>query len=624
MSIYAYTPLEYVSNLYINIGSCSINDHVEMFNTLMFMYVDMDGYSKQLKLTERIKNKFRITELKTSMNTHKYNNDPWNEPLIQKSFILNGHKIKNNEPHKIHSCNKTVIEAAYRQVQSKIDYDDEEMKKFEVFAKKEIDLLFANENEKPTKTLYEYLSGLGSKMIRFYEGYQEYQLYQVIKWAMKMHVKTDEKVYINWDKLKEKARNVTAQEDRNKLIMGVVTDYIMKIMDKQEWSGPSKNPGEKCKLFSKFMSDVMYNQTILCADGSAFDSTQHKKLLEIVDNYAFKKVIDNHPELYEIANKKDLEEICYQTTFYVKNKYIKYCIQGTQMTGRMNTCQGNTLRSYLYVKYIIYNMKLSRPWICTDRIRFMVNGDDQIIFLPKNYFDLYCEMARMHVYAEDDIPKKHGLGQIAKIFDRYDSITGAEFLSSILLYDFSTNTFMMVRKLERFLQLTPFTFRNKLRKFKKFKQLNLELNKADALNILSGNLPKIFRKYGETMLKIYLEENDGYTSKKVDDVIKKYNEYYLMKRYYEDTTNYTPIFDEIYEDYLFNQFGITKDDIDEYYGTLDKINSKNYLNNYQINLIDKLYKCDQKTYENNYKEIHKNDIPVQLVLNKGKIDIAEL
>lgn len=625
MSVVSYNPNEYLSKMVFNPGSCSINNHIEMINTLWDMFIDIKNYANKNKLTERIKNKFKITKM-VNYKTHEYkNNNPFHEPLVKKSFAIEGYKIDNNIPHKLHSCNMNIFESAYRQVQSKIDYDDKEMDEFEKFAKKKLDELILPEIDAPTKGVLDYLKGVGSKAAAFYEGYKEFQLFQVIKAKMKMFSKTDEKIYLNWDKIKEKARNVTAPEDRNKLIMGVVCDYLMKIVDKQDWSGPSKNPGQKCKIFSKFMNQVMYDQVVVCADGSAFDSTQHQRILEIVDVYAFKLILENHPELYNIAPKHVFEQLCYMTEFTVNNKYISYKIKGTQMTGRMNTCLGNTLRSWLYVEYIKYKMLSHRSWILLSRIQEMVNGDDQIIFMPKTYYDLYCEVARTHVYAPEDLPIKHGLGQIAKMFDLYPSITGAEFLSCILLYDPLKNEFLMVRKLERFLQLTPYTYNNRFTKYKKFRQYNGFLARAEALNILSGQVPTIFKKYALKMLEIANEEISLFETQA--NVMKQYNKVLdLMNRYknHYQGLSYGESFDKIYEGWLEYQYGIDQDDIKEYYEVLDKITPQNFLEKHQCRLVDKLYKCTHLQYAKTFNEIHKNDSQIFLSEKNNKIIVNEI
>jgi hypothetical protein len=626
MSVMGYDALEYLNLINFNSGSCSINNHFEMFSTLWEMFIDLKSYCNKNKITERGQKKFKILDIDKN-KTHKIsNNDLMNEPLIKKTFGFNGRNIVNNVPHKIHSCNYNCWEAAYRQLQSKIDYDDDEMNNFEIFAKNKLNELILPNNENKTKTVEEYLKSVGSKMKNFYKGYKEFKLYDNIVNTMKMHVKTDEKIYINWDKIKEKARNVTAQNDRNKLIMGVVVDYLMKIMDKEEWSGPSKNPLEKCNIFSKFMEDVVYDQIVVCADGSAFDSTQHKRILEIVDCYAYKLIIENHPELFEIAPKEIFEKICYQTRFLVRNKYISYEVEGTQMTGRMNTCQGNTLRSWLYVEYIKYLMKKENPNIDLNRIKEMVNGDDQIIFMPKKYYELYVKIARKHVYADEDIPIKHGLGQIAKIFDKYEDITGAEFLSCIVLYNKNNNKFLLVRKIERFLQLTPYTFNNNFKNYNRLREYNALLTIADAQNILSGEPLTIFKKYAMKMYEIGLKEKEKFRPcKKVNKAFNKYKEYVdLYKNKYKGIY-YGHEFDEIYEDWLYKTYNIDKDDIEEFYELLEKVNEFNFLdNNFQCNLIDKLYKIDYKNYINNYNEIHKNDYEYIFKLSmKNKIIIEE-
>jgi len=604
-----------------------MNDAFEMFSVLKMMKDKFQCYKEQNNLTERIGNKFKILDIREPHNKHP-GFLPNKEPLTQKGFIINGYNVKKNVPLKLHSCFWCESEAVYRQVQSKIDYDDQVVQEFKNFIQPKIKQMFEEANYGELPKIDEYFSKLGTKRYEFIEGYNRYISDGRPIMAFKMHTKTDEKIFMNYKKFKIKARNISAQNPTVKMIMGMICETAMNVIHRQPWCGPGSNNGEKCKRFKEFMEKVMYDQGVICADGSAFDSTQHHELQEIVDNYVFKLIIDNQPKLQEIANLNDLKKICFQERYKIFSKYYTYECVGTQMTGRMNTCLGNTLRSWAYVEFIKYKMKQKYFWINIDRIQEMVNGDDQIIFMPRSYFDRYEEIAYQYVYYKEDISVKHGLGQIAKIFDRYPEITGAEFLSMIVLWNPINNHFYMVRKLDRFLQLTPFTYKNKHINIKRFRYLQAQLLIADAENIASGRNLEIFRIYGEKMYEIgiaelmklekFMKPNE---MSKIKRQVEEYKFLLQFKNYYSMFQN-ADEFEEIYKQYLNQYFNITEDDLTELKETISKINVNNYLENYECHIVDKLMKVTKiEEFDKTNKEINKTMVDVQITLNKDNMII---
>jgi len=625
--IQCYTDNEYVSKILYNPGSCTMNDAFEMFSVLKVMKENFDCYVKKNNLTERIANKFKILDIREPHNKHPGFN-PNKEPLTQKGFRIDGHKVLNNIPLKLHSCFWCESEAVYRQIQSKVDYDDKIVDEFKSFIQPKIRDMFDRYNYGIAPSIPEYLMKLGSKRYEFIDGYNRFLNDSRPIMAFKMHTKTDEKIFMNYKKFKIKARNISAQNPTVKLILGTICETAMNVIHQEPWCGPGSSNGDKCKIFKYFMEKVMYDQGVICADGSAFDSTQHHKLQQIVDNYVFELIINNHPEIQEICNISDLKKICYQQKYKIFSKYYTYECIGTQMSGRMNTCLGNTLRSWAYVEFIKYKMKQEYFWINIDRIQEMVNGDDQIIFMPKSYFDKYELIAYKYVYYHEDISIKHGLGQIAKIFDKYPDITGAEFLSMILLWNPENNHFYMVRKLDRFLQLTPFTYRNKHLNIKRFRYEQAQLLIADALNIKSQSNLEIFRMYGEKMYEIGIEELNrikmnmkSKEMRKIDRQIDEYRFYLQFKNHYNNI-NSADEFEQIYKDYLEKYFNITEDDINELKDTISKINVNNYLEKYQCHIVDKLMKVNEiDEYMNVEKQLTKTKVNTEIKLENNEMKI---
>jgi hypothetical protein len=626
-----YTDAQYVSKIIYNPGSCTMNQVQEMMSTLFLMCKDMQEYIKKEQLTERIQNKFKILSIRKPQIIHR-ETIVNKQPLVQKGFMINGYNVVSNEPLKLHDCFYCECEAVYRQVQSKVDYNDDIMENFKEFAHKKLDaLLDPHISNIIGFDIPNYLSKLGIKRHEFEQGYLDYQNWSKVILAYKMHVKIDEKIYMNYGKYKMKARNISAQNKRVKLIMGILCEILMDVLHHEEWSGPGSNNYDKCKIFEKWCEEIGTDVGVICADGSAFDSTQHSAIQEIVDNYCFEKLINNCSFLQEIASVEDIKKIVLQQDFTIYSKYFTYKVKGTQMTGRMNTCLGNTLRSWLYVEFIKYNIKRENPKIDINLIKEMVNGDDQIIFMRKKYFQLYQDIAYKYVYAKEDISVKHGLGQIAKIFDLYPEINGAEFLSCILLYDRDQNKFLMVRKIERFLQMTPFTYSNTSTNVHKFRFLNAELLIADAKNILSDqNCLTIYRKYAEKMMLIGQDEvcsqykyvyNCKNYMKKIKSTLDKYeyvNQFksYIIKKHQQELLD-IKTFDQLYYKFLNEKYGINQCDIDELLNTVDQINTKNYLEkDFRCSIIDKLMNVKNiQQYDDVTKIIDKTKEHVSINLN---------
>jgi hypothetical protein len=285
-------------------------------------------------------------------------------------------------------------------------------------------------------------------------------------------------------------------------------------------------------------------------------------------------------------------------------------------------------------------MKQEYFFVNIENIREMVNGDDQIIFMRKGLFSYYEKIAYKYVYYHEDISVKHGLGQIAKIFDKYPQITGAEFLSCILLYDQFSGKCMLVRKLERFLQLTPFTYNNKFLNVNKFRYMNAKLMFDDAMNIISvQNNLSLYKLYAWKMYEIaYIEmhrlEGKIKLSKKfMKKVEKRLNENKFrlhFKSYYSPSEesdrnnaqdNY--VFDQLYYQFLEKNFDIKPAEIEELIKTINSINSNNYLEKYRCTIIDKLNKCEtMDKYLKTKKELERTKVEtsIQLINNQMKIN----
>jgi hypothetical protein len=616
-----YNNEEYFDKIHIDLGIQSPNDCLLMLKLLKEMFKNNKKYIEENKLTQRNSEKYKIKEIKEKVISTKDNY--FNEPLSQKSFIIRGEIVEEPYPAKLNNCYENATEAVYRQVQSKIDYDDNVMEDFRTFIQPKLRKLF---NDLELKywhkiELDKYFIGLGPKLKEFKDGFEQFKANDDVIKTYKMHPKTDEKFFITYEKdpFKIKARHIAAQHKTCKVVMGILCNYIDDLLQHEDWYGPGKNFGDRCKIFDKYYDIISFNQVALCADGSAFDSTQHKRLLEIIDTYVFNLIIDNHAELNDTIDTSLLKKICGQTSFLIKHKNFIYTVQGTQMSGRMNTCLSNTLRSYCYIEYIKYKMKqkinelgaqFKLYHIDLERICEQVHGDDQYILLPSNYVEYYKYIAYKYVYYKEDVSIKHGLGQIAKIFDLYPQITGSQFLSCIILFNPHAKQcrFFMVRLLERYTQLTPFTVNNNKINIWKFRLQNAYIAQQDAIGVLASPTLSLFKKYATKQLEIANEEikfceNHVVFKESVYKAVDKYKYLLMVKNKWGNLSD-PEDFEETYNMYLEDQFNITHDDINDFNDTIDHITKENWLEMHKSTLIDKLYKnVKLTTYQKNRNKL---------------------
>jgi hypothetical protein len=516
--------------------------------------------------------------------------NPVNEYMTYKTFSISGFYLDRNYPYKLHRCVNNEVEAIYRQLKVKIRPDMEVIKDFKKFCKKRIDDLI-NNNEIEETGFIEYINKFAPSKNEYMQGYNSYLEGHKLDLGYKMHSKTDEKFFINYGEVKLKSRNISAQSSMAKALMGFITHTGMKLLHNQEWSGPGRNNEQHINKFQNWIDEIP-NCSVLCVDGSAFDSTQHREILECVDAYFLTKIRDHCADYLQYIGYLDLEKVLRQTVFKVTTKHFQYTIQGTQMSGRMNTCLCNTLRSHLYIEYSLYKANLLNHIY----IKHEVTGDDQIIFMPKYLVDRYITFARKYVYAREDDDVEYGLGQIAKTFDIYHGISGAEYLSLIILYDEETGKIALIRKPDRFLQMTPFTFRNDKKDIKLFYYLQSLLAIGDFQNIKNEIVPTFIKKYINKMNQI---------AKKNIIKMKKYlNKYQINScrkivfRELEDHrySNRSISFiqqdrlDEIFHEYLYEKYQITLSEIEHFYEKIDEIYSVE--SNPQCEIIDKLNNID--------------------------------
>jgi len=498
-----------------------------------------------------------------------------NPRLTQKFQIYNGHFVQKNYPYKLHSCKRCTVESLARQCSCVVLPDPETVKELKPMVDKYIQKLLKNGDDFPTiEQFFNTYTGMQKRLyIEAYQSYNDGKKYN--SKAMKMHTKIDEKIkiaYADGAKAKVKARNITAQNDICKVLMGPLISHISNIQKQMDHGfGSGITHEDRCIKFARW--NKKWTKTrILCLDGSAFDSTQHTALLEAIDERIYRAIFDKYiNEIALYCKPEDLLTIITTWDQLVTSgkaeKRWQYLIHGTQATGKMNTSQGNTTRSLFYTRFIALKAGIS-----SKDFRVEASGDDTIIFIRDDLADKYINAAWQYVYAKDETKETpFGLGQIAKKFDIYTKITGVEYLSCHLVENYD-DEIMMIRKVDRFLQLNGWTMNNPKLNRGKQKLYNQMLIRGEAINILSYcNDLRIFQTVAKNMLRFA-----GSAEACTKD----------LNKWVDRTDTRQLRFNEQYEEMLFEIYGIDKTDIDVFCKTVD--NTKSMYAEMSFELIDKL------------------------------------
>jgi hypothetical protein len=593
--IYAFVNIFNIKNFGVNAfnvlepGTCTINDISKFITFLRILQRLNKNKTKYDDCPKEIKEKYnpssygkvKIINLpRTIYCNHEIEKE--SQFLLNHNFLINGHYITENKPIKLHKCVKNELESVYRQVQSGIFYEKHIMDEFIKFSQKQIDYMFdifLQEHQFEKIYLEDYYKKLGVKRKEYKEGAKEYYDGERIKKIFKMHNKFDEKQFVSFVDFKSKSRNICAQLKQGKVLLGIPCELGMQLLHTMKWSGPGNKYSDRCKKFSEWIEFIgEENCSIICCDGSAFDSTQHQIMIEKIDSYFLNKVLDYNPYLSEIFDIQSMKEVINQKSFTIFSPYgYLYTIQGTQLSGRMNTCLSNTIRSSLYVKFIIHKMGIYYDELCQNLVEFEVNGDDQIIFIHSSLVDKYIKVGYTFVYAKEDSNEYHGLGQICKIFDVYENMNGAEYLSCIFLYDKESHKCWLVRKPDRFFQLIPYTFRLGFRNKNKLDFARTKLGyEIITATLLENKGIEIYEK----LLNKYLELNQKHMKKlpqmNYRRFLNKVNKRIVdFKRDMEfkckGDQKFNKRTNELFERFLEEKYGINSDDLLEFLNAIKDV-----------------------------------------------------
>jgi transcription antitermination factor NusG len=526
----------------IIIGTCAPNNVGEMISELLTRKIAyIPGEKCVRKSAAEIEFKHNKKHLQEC-------NGGYSNVLIQKSPIFSGYFVS-NKPYFLHSCVRNLTESIYRQYSALVSYDEKEVYNYKQYVVNAyIQPIIKESLNHQFPKFDEWLSRYsGKQLLKYQKAYQEYiekpQITREDVMKMLMHSKTDEKVFIDYstNKPKIKSRTVIEQLDTIKVIMGPFISFvskISKIVDQTYGSG--LNFEERCHKFEKWI-DILGDYVVVCIDGSAFDSTQWEAIMLALDTELYDQLIELHKnDILQYCDVELLKLIIREYNMVVHCKIAQFFKNGTVPSGKMNTSDGNTRRSSSYVRYgaMKANLIYGVDFFCE------CCGDDIIIFIKRKQASRLIESLEKFVYLKDNIDKSHGLGQIAKKFDIYDSIADAEYLSCYFLVN-SCNKIKMIRKPERFLQLTPWTKSNNQRDIHKSNILNKELSLGDAMELMSwcGDI-ELYAEYAKMLARFGgihgIRENDkSYMySAKIDTRSDSFNDAFIQMLYKKFNIDY--------------------------------------------------------------------------------------
>jgi hypothetical protein len=392
----------------------------------------------------------------------------------------------------------------------------------------------------------------------------------------KMHTKTDEKVFLDHQSMKRKARCVTEENDLIKVILGPLIKYIAKLCKRSfDWYGSGLSAQDRGIKIEGWIEKIPVHE-ILCIDGSSFDSTQYGAIMEVFDQVYLKEIIKAHPEIRDYATPEHIHAIVDNLWRVIKadiTEHIKITamIYGTTGSGQMNTSNGNTLRAGSYILYGAYKSGL----IYGEDFFFECSGDDTIILIKKEKSKALQDALFKYVYLKSF--KENGkLGQVAKVIDKYNTIDQAEYLSSHFMIN-EIGQVKMYRKLTRFFQLTPFT-----RSINSYKESTIKLKTQmfalcdyNELKTWMSDI-KLFNSVGKLWRKFITVDKNADTS-----------DYISKDSLYNDRSDTRIGFNKAFEESLLKLYSIESSEINDFIQTIEKC--KDQFAIIRHTLLDKIY-----------------------------------
>jgi hypothetical protein len=496
------------------------------------------------------------------------------KPIIQSSPQLSGYENYDIMPRKKHACWYTVINATLRNLIRRARPNKERIAEFEAYcrdiAKPRWENMATNyimDGHRPLTT-QEWIDQVDTEKREEYQtAYDELrngkQLTRKQLLSCKNHIKIDAKVL----KGDTKDRNITAQNSYAKVIMGPIVEFATRINKQDSAYGSGYSWESRSKLFTDWVSNLLEPAQVT-NDGSGYDTTQWGIIKEIVDSARYLFILDLYYDYYTDIPREYYKIVLTDQMQYVTNeKYkIKYEVEGTVGSGFMSTSDGNTMRSIEYVRFGLYGSN----YVEGVHYRIQAQGDDTIIFTEKEFAQDIVKIIKSRVYTEEGT--EGNLGQISKSF-LIGTIEESNYLSTKM---FMVNKEVrIVRDPARFLMSIGFTVNNNQVKDKKINAYNASSAISNAQSILAWAKGLRFYTAYASMLVKSAQGNGNMQIKEYD-----FMEQYRLSHQTEGNVEF--------EKFLFDQYSIDSDDLQEYYNICDNHNIGDQYTFYRSSLVDKL------------------------------------
>jgi len=493
-SVYFSLNIQGVSTMRVNgieipevyTGSCSPNDVAEMLSKMitsgLMSTKDKPNANAQI-VSDKTTEELLTCDCKTP------------NMMKQKSPSFGGNYLIKAQPYVLHSCNRNNIESTYRQFSSQTTLNEDSLDHFANYFKQNMLPVLVDSmilSEKRISFNYWIDRYSGNKKVAYEQAYDEYlgmtywkrgDSFTKRTTKMKNFNKIDEKVYVDYsaEEPKIKCRNITEQDNIIKVITGPIIDFVSSCCKTAfEGYGSGLSYQQRCEKFERWIK-IIPDYKVVCIDGSAFDSCQDVRIMEITDVPVYMKAISiRQLEIGSYCILDDVHEALSTNYQVVTGKNFTYEIDGTQPSGKMNTSQGNTIRQLSYFKFICHKARMVEG----EDYFVEVCGDDTFSIMKSDCIDDFKASAYRWVYAPTLDAKNHGLGQVAKIIEVFDSLFDAEYLSCNFLINNEGNI-KMIQKPNRLLQLNPYTLSNNKNNINAEKLLNQSLSKGDGIAMLT-------------------------------------------------------------------------------------------------------------------------------------------
>ncbi len=356
-------------------------------------------------------------------------------------------------------CIGNLYSAVKRQC---IEVPNYEEKEFALFAKwyytifeTEIIPLLEGFNHN-TEAWYNALTAQQQKLQDAMFDKQESELY---KKNYTMFCKVEKQIADDPDK-NPKNRCICAPNEEYKHVMGPIIGRLDLIFRSFKGYAIGKDWQAKEAFYTSCLSKGL--TLAVEGDGSGFDRTQHQSIKDLVEGTVYLYLLDRgyldrySNALYRHHITTPINKIYVIHKERMGRSFLStdlghVRIKGTVLSGSMDTTFANTLRMCLYNRYVCEQKLALTP----QEYEIQAAGDDFTLFLPPQLSRRSVEQAYNQVFTYKKTGV-HGLGQILK-FLKFSTIEGVDFCSTETFYCERCASYKIVRKLDRFISLTPWS-----------------------------------------------------------------------------------------------------------------------------------------------------------------------